>query len=73
MNDKPSDNAPDNTNSNINSAVDNNSNDSPIHMNCERTRMHYMQFSISSKWIRQIHIWTLYKIKPNSERTDRKW
>ena len=35
MNDKPSDNAHDNTNSNINSVDDNNSNDIPVPMDCE--------------------------------------
>ena len=30
LNEKPSDNAPDNTNSNVNSVIDNNSNDIPV-------------------------------------------
>lgn len=35
MNDKPSDNIPDNMNSNVNSIEDNNSNDIPVPMDCK--------------------------------------
>jgi hypothetical protein len=35
LNDKPSDNATDNTSSNVNSLDDNNSNDIPVPMDCE--------------------------------------
>jgi hypothetical protein len=35
LNDKPSDNAPDNTSSNVNSLDDNNSYDIPVPMDCE--------------------------------------
>ena len=35
LNDKPSDNAPDNTSSNANSVCDDNSNDIPVPLNCE--------------------------------------
>ena len=35
LNDKPSDNAPDNTSSNANSLDDDNSNDIPVPMDCE--------------------------------------
>jgi hypothetical protein len=35
LNDKPSDNAPDNTSSNVNSVDDNNLNDIPLPMDCE--------------------------------------
>jgi hypothetical protein len=71
LNDKPSDNATDNTNSDVNSRW----------WQCKWysctyalwTRMNYIKYYILNKWTRQIHMWILYKIKPNSERTYSKW
>jgi hypothetical protein len=41
-------------------------------MDCEH-ECNYVHFSISDKWTRHIHMWTLYKIKSNSERTHTTW
>ena len=58
LNDKPSDNAPDNTSSNVNSVDDNNLNDIPLPMDCEH------EYTICNSLFQtieedKIHIWAL--------------
>jgi hypothetical protein len=48
LNDKPSDNAPDNTNSKVNSVDDDNANGIPVTMDCEH-ECNYVHISISDK------------------------